>query len=106
MNKLSNLLTGIGAEISTTLTVVGTVVKTETINSAKNYATMLNDKYNTHYSTDFILQYQAKFSGQMTLANSLVIIGIVGFVIVGVSLLGGYAIHKHVVTVSKKWTES
>jgi ABC-type glycerol-3-phosphate transport system permease component len=104
MNKLSNLLTGIGAEISTTLTVVGTVVKTETINSAKNYATMWNDKYNTHYSTDFILQ--AKFSGQMTLANSLVIIGIVGFVIVGVSLLGGYAIHKHVVTVSKKWTES
>ena len=105
MNKLSNLLTGIGAEISTTLTVVGTVVKTETINSAKNYATMLNDKYNTHiFFTDSILQ--AKFSGQMTLANSLVIIGIVGFVIVGVSLLGGYAIHKHVVTVSKKWTES
>ena len=106
MNKLSKILTGIGVGISTTLTVVGTVVKTETINSAKNYATMWNDKYNTHYSTDFILQYQAKFSGQMTLANSLVIIGIVGFVIVGVSLLGGYAIHKHVVTVSKKWTES
>ena len=92
-------------------------------NTAENLAVAWNKLYNTHdtYLT-FLMGNQTlntqwvKIQSQLTnldtqlssaqlLANNLIIAGLIGFAIVGLCVLGGYAIHKHIInTVNKKIT--